>query len=382
MSVTSDLVLHINTGYATRKVHSGLVKGLDNLNINQFVYAPVRKRNEIGGNKDSSLRHTDFAYSYILRPWHKVLFRLKAYQIYTDLKSKLDLKSVGLSHAHTLYSDGSVSLLLKQKFSIPFVVSVRNVDINSYMKWRPDLVWKRNEILKQATKVNFLSPAYREKLLNKLPGYLSENVEEKSIIMPNGLDNFWFQEFPNGKEKKNEKLNVLYVGEFTDNKNVVSLLKAAKLISEERKIQVTLVGKGGNGEKKIDDMLKTPEYSFVKKTGKINSREILRDVYRKNDIFVMVSKRETFGVTYIEALSQGIPVIHSKGQGIDGYFEDETVSFAVNPDDPVEISKNILKLSEYSQELVKQCKYKARDFSWDEISRKCSEMYKKVLNNQ
>ena len=46
---------------------------------------------------------------------------------------------------------------------------------------------------------------------------------------------------------------------------------------------------------------------------------------RKNDIFIMPSYHETFGLVYAEAMSQGLPVIYTKGQGFDGFFEDGKV---------------------------------------------------------
>ena len=36
----------------------------------------------------------------------------------------------------------------------------------------------------------------------------------------------------------------------------------------------------------------------------------------------MASHSETFGLVYVEALSQGLPVLYTKGQGIDGVFEE------------------------------------------------------------
>ena len=35
----------------------------------------------------------------------------------------------------------------------------------------------------------------------------------------------------------------------------------------------------------------------------------------------MASFKETFGLVYFESMSQGTPLIFTKGQGIDGYFE-------------------------------------------------------------
>ena len=39
-------------------------------------------------------------------------------------------------------------------------------------------------------------------------------------------------------------------------------------------------------------------------------------IYRENDIYVMPSIIETFGLVYAEAMSQGLPVIYTRGQGL------------------------------------------------------------------
>lgn len=49
----------------------------------------------------------------------------------------------------------------------------------------------------------------------------------------------------------------------------------------------------------------------------------LREAFSISDIFVMPSKPETFGLVYVEALSQGLPILYAKGEGFDGYFDEE-----------------------------------------------------------
>ena len=55
----------------------------------------------------------------------------------------------------------------------------------------------------------------------------------------------------------------------------------------------------------------------------------------------MPSFHETFGLVYIEAMSQGLPIIYTKGEGIDGYFKEATVGYSVNPKDVKNIVKKI-----------------------------------------
>ena len=45
----------------------------------------------------------------------------------------------------------------------------------------------------------------------------------------------------------------------------------------------------------------------------------------------MTSLGESFGLTYAEAMSQGVPVIYSKGQGFDGQFKEGVVGYHVDP---------------------------------------------------
>ena len=64
--------------------------------------------------------------------------------------------------------------------------------------------------------------------------------------------------------------------------------------------------------------------------------------YKSAHIFVMPSLTETFGIVFIEALSQGLPLIYTKGQGIDGYFPQGFVGYAYNP---LDVVNGLLKVS-------------------------------------
>jgi len=44
----------------------------------------------------------------------------------------------------------------------------------------------------------------------------------------------------------------------------------------------------------------------------------------------MPSITETFGLVYAEALSQGLPVLYTRGQGFDRQFEEGEVGYAVD----------------------------------------------------
>jgi glycosyltransferase involved in cell wall biosynthesis len=53
---------------------------------------------------------------------------------------------------------------------------------------------------------------------------------------------------------------------------------------------------------------------------------------------VMPSKRESFGLVFVEALFAGLPIIYPKGAGVDGYFDGLPFAIAVDPRNPQAIA--------------------------------------------
>ena len=52
------------------------------------------------------------------------------------------------------------------------------------------------------------------------------------------------------------------------------------------------------------------------------SRENVYEEMKKADMFIMVSYKETLGLTYLEAIAAGDLVIGTKNQGIYGLFDE------------------------------------------------------------
>ena len=101
-------------------------------------------------------------------------------------------------------------------------------------------------------------------------------------------------------------------------------------------------------------------------------------LYRAADIFLLPSGRETFGLVYAEALSQGLPVLYTRGQGFDGQFPDGEVGFAIDPNDPnatANAAERILKnYARFSAAAVRG----SRKFDWDEIAQTYQAFYGEV----
>ena len=228
-------------------------------------------------------------------------------------------------------------------------------------------------ILKEADQVIFLSVSYRDQTIEKyVPKHLQKAIYNKVSIIPNGIDNFWFKNIATTKKTLEiPNLKLLQVGDINKNKNIETTVKAVDtLISNGYNVKLSIVGKVK--DQKIYNKIKDLDY--VDYLG-YRSKEELISIYRDNDIFVMPSIHETFGLVYPEAMSQGLPVIYTRGQGFDGQFEDGEVGFAVNCFDSNEIAERIIDINENYNKISNCCIRLVDKFDWVNISKKYKTLY-------
>lgn len=264
---------------------------------------------------------------------------------------------------------------LKEKNNIPYVVAVRNTDVNVFFKKMPHLRSLGLKIMLESKAVVFLSQSYRDTVIEEyVPEKFKKDIYIKSEIIPNGIDDYWFKNL-NVKKNIIEKntFKILYVGDININKNLTTTTQALKVLKDQGyNIEFTIVGKVKNNKvyKKIKDL------SFVNYISPQPKEELLK-IYKNNDIFVMPSIKETFGLVYAEAMSQGLPVIYSKKQGFDKQFDNGLIGFAVDCYNHIEISEKIKEIYSNYKFYSTNCNDVVEKFKWDDISHKYAALYSK-----
>ena len=375
-------ILHLCADYPNTNLYRELVISLDRINVEQLIYVPLRKDKEYSESINDELRNANFVYSKVFNNIDRLFYYRKVSKILNDIKNKVDFKNIDLVHAHFLFSMGGIALKLKKEKNIDYIVAVRSTDVNLFFKYIFYLRGIGIQIMKEAKKVIFISPAYKEFVINRyIPYELRDYINQKSIIVPNGADSFWLQnKYTKSKNKNIKEIALIYVGSFLKRKNIhISIAVASKLKTLGYKIKLLIVGGGGGGDEyKIRKLAKKNE-NIIEIYDRIEEKEKLLSMYRKSDIFIMPSYNETFGLVYLEAMSQGLPIIHTKGQGIDGYFEDGTVGHSVNPKDIDDIVEKIKMIIHNYNKISKNCYNLVDNFSWDKISKIYHNIYTSVF---
>ena len=74
-------------------------------------------------------------------------------------------------------------------------------------------------------------------------------------------------------------------------------------------------------------------------------------------------------------MTQGLPVIYSKGQGFDRQFEEGTVGFHVESRNAEEIANRIENIMSNNQTISENCVRISDRFNWSEIAREYESLY-------
>ena len=364
-------VLHLCNDFCGSKVHANLYKSLDRLGVKQTVFTYFRDVN-LEGRNSFEATGTEFIYSNVLHLYHRALYHLKIRDVYQELQKRVDFSSFDCVHAVTLFSDGALAYRVKKDYGKPYVVSVRNTDVNTFLGYAPHTWLMGRKVLLDASKIVFISCALKEKFCSHIAikGILSQ-IENKFVVQPNGIDDYWIEHVQR-KEKYGH--HILYVGKFNSNKNIVRLIKAISTLQQNYPdLQLNLVGGKGNQEKEVKKLIQ--KYSqWIHYHGEVYDKDVLRKIYDSNDIFAMPSIFETFGLVYIEALTQNLRLLYTKGQGIDGLFG-KSVGESVNPLSVKDIKCRLAKLLSCQYEYDGNQNIDFELFRWSIIAERYKRMY-------
>src|SRR5690554_2151588 len=367
-------MLHFSNNYVSSKVHGSLVAALCKLFGKQYVFVPIRRQSDVGVN---DLRQVEVDVNYYRYPnFLRYLPFAKVFFIF--LRSLVKFNPSIIEHvrnsgclAHNLWSDGVPVFLLSTIFRFRYVVVVRNTDVNVFIPRLPHYRWLIRLVIKRSEALVFISSAHKKRFEQRWPELISS--ARKVEVIPNGVSEFWHR---NRLTKTIRRpVSACFVGKFDENKNLKRLVQAAELcFVHDPAFQLVLVGGTESEFLKITGVRAVPDYVDIR--GYLASPQALADILQRCRVFVMPSLRETFGLVFIEALSQGCTLVCSRGEGIDGFFESEFVQ-SVDPTSSKEIYKAVERmLSSYEEGCSIDWMHEQLDhFAWPTIAVKYNRLF-------
>jgi len=198
--------------------------------------------------------------------------------------------------------------------------------------------------------------------------------KSKIRVVYNGVDPSKF----NKRDPNRPSRTVLFLGRLTEQKGPFHYLWAAKRVLEkEKNVKFLVVGEGSLLPFLIKESFKLGIQDKVIFTGYIPADQ-LKKVYSKCDIYVMPSLSEPFGITALEAMCSGTPVVLSKSSGVGEATRHNLQVDFWDVDMMAECILALLKYRALSDTLTRNELIEVRKFTWDKCATKTLGVYREV----
>ena len=363
-------VLHICCNLAGSSVFRELFETLAGEGLDQVVFAPEKREENLGKNEPEGMLTVS---AMTVKKSDSLLFFRKAQRTVPQIMRRVNMSGVTLIHAHTLMTDGSIAMNLGRRTGAAYVATVRYSD-EVIWRWEPHLRPLAREIVRGAARVVFLSEGVRERVLGTWFGAQErEAIRAKTAVIPNGISGEWLGGA--ARERVGEPVRVGFAGLLNERKRPLDAL-AAVHDAASRGGRGYVLRAAGNGP--LEEKLKAGLGPQDRYLGRVEGVEAMKRFYAGCDVLLVPSKAETFGMVYLEAMSQGVPVIYTRGQGFDGQFPEGEVGYSAACGDVREQADRLIQIVDNYAERSRQCVFRAAGFAWPIVAQKWLALYASV----
>ena len=213
---------------------------------------------------------------------------------------------------------------------------------------------------------------------------ISLGVEEQKLIyFPNSVNIVKFEKNITKRKQNNELLSLITVARFAEKKKGLDLIE---------QVSLNLINKNVNFKWKIigENSKRLYKNKFIESNS--NLFEIIENIenidedffphstlinhYKSSDLYLNLSRIESFGITFIEALASKVPIISFASKGANEIIKDKFNGFLIKDNDVSELVNQIHKIKENKKiinDMQNNCLDSIKKFDLDTS-------YKKLIN--
>ncbi len=201
-------------------------------------------------------------------------------------------------------------------------------------------------------------------------------------VVPNGIDTTWYSPKKDPlPEYSDGAFNILYVGRFDPRNGLDILLKAFQILSAKHpQARLLIIGYGpleSSYRKMVPEALKD-RVIFV---GKVD--EARPAYYRSAHVLCFPAKKGSFGITLLEAMASGIPVVTTDIEGFRFVMTPGKHGLMVKeeegPEGYARALTFFLENPDQRRAMGEKARQRALDFSWPRITEQVLDLYYQIL---
>lgn len=218
-------------------------------------------------------------------------------------------------------------------------------------------------------KILTMNTSLKRKLIEQL-----RVPHEKVGIIPSGIDLRYLQRVKAGKKRE----RVIYVGRLAPQKNVSLLLRALHHVPS---LTLDVIGEGEERTSLEELAAQLGVADRVVFHGKIDDHEKIMKMVKESLIFALPSKRESFGITVLEAMACGTAVVSTNTEGPRDRIISGSNGFlsAFNERDFGKKMQAVASNRALRKRLEKNGLETAAEYDWENIVARIAAVYEEVL---
>ena len=298
-----------------------------------------------------------------------MVYSLNFSQIYNPiniLKIKPYLKNYDLIHVHlfpSLYWVAIANLFVNK----PLIYTEHNTNNRRRGKWYYRIIDKW--IYSKYKKIISISPSTE----SSLKSWLETNDKNKFVVVNNGIN---IIEFSNCKSEHIYPRTLINVARFAPEKDQETIIRTMKLLDND--IHLILLGEGDKMDKckSLADELGVRERVHF-----MGSQPDVPKWLGKADIGIQSSMWEGFGLTAVEMMASGLPVIASEVEGLSQIVNGAGILFPRGDYKKLaEIINQLFIDKDYYNSVKEKCIERSKEYGIEKMANSYMKVYHNIKN--
>jgi len=223
----------------------------------------------------------------------------------------------------------------------------------------------------EADQVVALSQFSRDLIIKGINNTCANKIK---VISP-GIESSWFEV----KRKPSSGLGLLFWGRIEEEKGLRELFHALKTVTKMvNDVSLTIVGEGNRlreYKSLVADLSLTGRVEF---TGWLCSTKI-QNLATRSSLGIFPSRVESFGLSVVEAMAAGLPVIAASGGAVPENIEQDVTGTLVPVNDEDALAMAIIFILEnvqHAESMAKEAKKVVQQkFTWDKAANNMIDLY-------
>ncbi|MCB0696731.1 MAG: N-acetyl-alpha-D-glucosaminyl L-malate synthase BshA [Chitinophagaceae bacterium] len=224
--------------------------------------------------------------------------------------NKLDLLHIHYAIPHASAAYFAMQILKKTNADIPYITTLHGTDITLVGKdatYEPVVTFSINE----SSAITAVSDNLREET------YRSFEIEKDIVVIPNFVDTERFRQSDKEHFKKmvapNGERILVHASNFRKVKRVDDVIRVFERVREKIPAKLLMVGDGPERQH-AEELART--LRIFKDIRFLGKQDQMDEILSISDLFLLTSQYESFGLSALEAMACGVPVISTNAGGL------------------------------------------------------------------